>query len=475
VSENREPLWEAKRPSERVLVIDDDHGIGDCVELLLQRAGHDCVIARRGLEGLGHLKAGGFDLVITDLRLPDSSGLDIVAAAKAQYPEMPVIMMTSYSSVESAIEALRRGANDYVIKPFDNDDFLFSIERALGERRTRLENVALKSTLRKTFTVSSIIGESDVIKRLLSMIQRVATTGANVLIQGESGTGKELVAQAIHFGGDRAHRPFVAVNCGAIPADLIESELFGHEKGAYTGATSASEGLIRQAAGGTLFLDEISEMPLNVQVKLLRVLQERQVRPLGSSRSYVTDARFLAASNRNLKANAEAGSFRSDLYYRLNVITINVPPLRERSDDVERLAGHFMQQFCSRFGSSVSGMDKEFIEFLHRHTWPGNVRELQNVIERAIILAESDVLTVSDLEEMIAAPPRVLPGPGQGGTPLSIEEYTKEVIALYQDRYGEAELAALLGIGRKALWVRRRQWGLYRQCERSGGNPESSQ
>lgn len=474
MNESKETNCEAKRPSERVLVIDDDHGIGDCVELLLQRAGHDCVVARKGLEGLAHLKAGGFDLVITDLRLPDASGLDIVAAAKEQHPEIQVIMMTSYSSVESAIEALRRGANDYVIKPFDNDDFLFSVERALGERRTRLENVALKCTLRKSFAGSSIIGESDVVKRLLSMVQRVATTGANVLIQGESGTGKELVAQAIHFGGDRAHRAFVAVNCGAIPADLIESELFGHEKGAYTGATSASEGLIRQAAGGTLFLDEISEMPLNVQVKLLRVLQERQVRPLGSSRSYVTDARFLAASNRNLKASAEAGSFRSDLYYRLNVITINVPPLRERSDDVELLARHFMQQFCSRFGSSVIGMDKDFIEFLHRHTWPGNVRELQNVIERAIILADGDVLTVSDLEEMIAAPERVLPAPGQGGAPLSIEEYTKEVIALYQGRYGEAELAALLGIGRKALWARRRQWGLYRQCERSGGGLERS-
>ncbi|MBC7481859.1 MAG: sigma-54-dependent Fis family transcriptional regulator [Rhizobacter sp.] len=464
--------FEANRPNERVLVIDDDMGIGDCVELLLQRAGHECVVARRGQSGLDHLKAGGFDLVITDLRLPDASGLDIVATAKARHPDMQVILMTSFSSVENAIEALRRGANDYIIKPFDNDDFMFSVERALSERRTLMENAALKRTLRKVFTGSSIIGESEVVKKLLSMIQRVAATEASVLIQGESGTGKELVAQAIHFGGARAHRPFVAVNCGAIPADLIESELFGHEKGAYTGASAATEGLIRQAGGGTLFLDEISEMPLNVQVKLLRVLQERQVRPLGSARSYVTDTRFLAASNRNLKASAEAGSFRLDLYYRLNVITINVPPLRERGGDVELLARHFMQQFCRRFGSSVSGMDRDFVEFLHRHAWPGNVRELQNVIERAIILADGNVLTVSDLEEMIAAPPRTRPAPTQGGAPLSIEEYTREVIALYQDRYGEAELAALLGIGRKALWVRRRQWGLYRQRERGSADVE---
>lgn len=470
----KEVLCEGRHPRERVLVIDDDHGIGDCVELLLQRAGHPCVVARLGGEGLEHLASGGFGLVITDLRLPDASGLDIVAAAKAHHPDTQVILMTSFSSVESAIEALRRGANDYVIKPFDNDDFLFSVERALGERRTRLENVALKRSLRKAFTGSSIVGESEPVKRLLSMIQRVAATEANVLIQGESGTGKELVAQAIHFGGERAHGPFVAVNCGAIPADLIESELFGHEKGAYTGASVATEGLIRQANGGTLFLDEISEMPLNVQVKLLRVLQERQVRPLGSSRSHATDTRFLAASNRNLKASAESGSFRADLYYRLNVITINVPPLRERGDDVELLARHFMRQFCSRFGSSVSGMDPDFIDFLHRHHWPGNVRELQNVIERAIILADTDLLRVSDLEEMIAAPVRVMPAPAQGGVPLSIEEYTREVILLYQDRYGEAELAALLGIGRKALWVRRRQWGLFRSRERTGSDAAAS-
>ena len=457
------------RPVAQVLVVDDDRGICECVEMLLERAGHASVITHLGVDGLARLASREFDLVITDLRLPDASGLDIVAAVKAVHPETQVILMTSFSSVESAIEALRRGANDYVIKPFDNDDFLFSVERALGERRTRKENAALKRNLKKVFTQHAIIGESDGVKRLLAMIQRVAATEANVLIQGESGCGKELVAQAIHFGGSRAQRPFVAVNCGAIPADLIESELFGHEKGAYTGATSASEGLIREASGGTLFLDEISEMPLAAQVKLLRVLQERQVRPLGSSQSFLTDTRFLAASNRNLKESAERGSFRADLYYRLNVIAIHVPPLRERGADIELLARHFMHQFCQKFGSPVTRMHKEFVAFLHRHTWPGNVRELQNVIERAVILADSDVLTLSDLEEMIATPDndaRSAAVPDGSGLPLSIEDYTKEVITQYQDRYGEAELAALLGIGRKALWVRRHHWNLYRPTER---------
>ncbi len=459
----------------QILVVDDDRGICDCVEILLEQAGHASVISRVGRDGLAQIERREFDLVITDLRLPDASGLDIVAAAKAAHPDTPVILMTSFSSVENAIEALRRGANDYIIKPFDNDDFMFSVERALRERRTRMENVALRRSLTKALTHHAIIGESDGVKRLLAMIQRVAATEANVLIQGESGTGKELVAQAIHFGGSRAHRPFVAVNCGAIPADLIESELFGHEKGAFTGATSASEGLIREAGGGTLFLDEISEMPLGVQVKLLRVLQERQVRPLGSNQSYLTDARFLAASNRNLKDSAESGSFRADLYYRLNVITIHVPPLRERGADIELLARHFVRQFCLKFGSRVTGMHKEFVEFLNRHPWPGNVRELQNVIERAVILADSDVLTLSDLEEVISTPAKDALAPKGSGLPLSIEDYTKEIITQYQDQYGEAELAALLGIGRKALWVRRHHWGLHWERERGGSVSAAAQ
>jgi DNA-binding NtrC family response regulator len=447
---------------ERVLVIDDDYGVGDCVEMLLTRAGHSCVVTRCGKDGIAQLRSQEFDLVITDLRLPDASGLDIVATSKSTNPETQVILMTSFSSVENAVEALRRGANDYIIKPFDNDDFLFSVQRALGERRMRRENVALKRSLKKAYARNVIIGESEGVKRLHAMIQRVAATEANVLIQGESGTGKELVAQAIHFGGNRAQKPFVAVNCGAIPADLIESELFGHAKGAFTGAASASEGLIREASGGTLFLDEISEMPLNVQVKLLRVLQERQVRPLGSSQSYITDTRFLAATNRNLKEAAESGAFRADLYYRLNVIAIHVPPLRERGQDVELLARHFIRHFADKFNSRVGDMDRDFVDFLHRHTWPGNVRELQNVIERAVILADADTLNSSDLEEMIAQPPKAVAPPASGGLPLSVEEYIKEVILLYQDRYGEAELAALLGIGRKALWMRRRNWNLHR-------------
>ena len=460
--------------SEQILVVDDDYNVGDCVEMLLQRSGHECVVARTGAQGLEKIKTREFDMVITDLRLPDASGLDIVAAAKAANPETQVILMTSFSSVENAIEALRRGANDYIIKPFDNDDFLFSVERALGERRTRKENVALKRSLRKAFTQNEIIGASEGIKRLQAMIERVAGTDANVLIQGESGTGKELVAQAIHFGGGRANRPFVPVNCGAIPSELIESELFGRAKGAYTGAVTASEGLIREASGGTLFLDEISEMPLNIQVKLLRVIQERQVRPLGSGQSYSTDTRFLAASNRNLKESAENGSFRADLFYRLNVITIHVPPLRERGCDIEVLARHFMQKFSRKCGNRVHDMRQDFVDLLKQYSWPGNVRELQNVIERAVILADSELLTAAELEDMIAMPTKGAPVSRIEGAPLSIEEYIREVITLYQDSHSEIALAAILGIGRKALWMRRRNWGLYRDGDRGTTTPDGS-
>ncbi len=455
-----------------VLIVDDDHGVGDCIELLLQGRGYACVVVRNATDALRQVAAWEFDLVITDLRLPDGSGLDVLAAARAAHSQTQVILMTSFSSVESAIEALRRGASDYVIKPFDNDDFLFCVERALDERRTRRENVALKRSLRKAFDQNEIVGQSEGIKRLLALIARVADTDANVLIQGESGTGKELVAQAIHFHGNRANRAFVPVNCGAIPGELIESELFGHARGAFTGAATASEGLIREAGGGTLFLDEISEMPLNTQVKLLRVIQERQVRPLGSAQSYQTDARFVAASNRNLKEGAESGSFRADLFYRLNVITITVPPLRERGADIELLAHRFMLQFSRKFGRHVRGMRDDFIELLRRYSWPGNVRELRNVIERAVILAEGEWLTTAELEDMIA-----LPAPDTlvlklEGAPLSIEEYIREVITLYQGSHSETALAAILGIGRKALWMRRRNWGLYRDAERAPEAPD---
>ncbi|MDY7547710.1 sigma-54 dependent transcriptional regulator [Glaciimonas sp. CA11.2] len=459
---------ETKPHAERVLIVDDDRGIVECVKWILEAKGYDCAVTYTGADGMSMLQSRGFDLVITDLKLPDMTGLEIIGAVKNMELDLPVILMTSFSSVESAIEALRKGAVDYIIKPFHNDDFGFAVDRAMNERRDRRENVVLKRQLRKVYTKNQIIGESENVRKLQAMIQRIAPTEANVLIQGESGTGKELVAQALHYGGPRAERPFVPVNCGAIPSELLESELFGHTKGAFTGAVTANEGLIRQASGGTLFLDEISEMPLNVQVKLLRVIQERQVRPVGSTQTYVTDTRFVAASNRNLKIEAEKGNFRADLFYRLNVIAIQVPPLRDRADDIEILAQHFLEYHCQKLGGRKCQMSQEFIHFLNNYEWPGNVRELENLIERVVILADSDVLTSVDLVDMLSIPSseeKVNAPPHHSGVPLSIEEYTKETILLHQDTHTEAELAAILGIGRKALWIRRREWGLLKESK----------
>jgi transcriptional regulator with PAS, ATPase and Fis domain len=303
---------------------------------------------------------------------------------------------------------------------------------------------------------------------------KVAASDANVLIQGESGTGKELVAQAIHNASPRAERPFVPINCGAIPSELLESELFGHTKGAYTGAVTASEGLIREAHGGTLFLDEISELAPVLQVKVLRVIQDKQVRPLGSRHVYHTDVRILAATNRDLKQAMEQGQFRADLYYRLNVIGIHVPPLRERGNDVEILARHFIELLSRRLGKRITGMAEDLGDFLHAYHWPGNVRELENLIERAVILADSEILSCQDLVE--AAPPGIKNALDPFTTmalerALTIEKYIEEFVRRYQQHYSESELATMLGIGRKALWVRRNRWGLQRGTARPFRRP----
>jgi len=448
---------------EHVLVIDDDESVGRCVECILQTAGHKAAFCDSGAAGLARLGQESFDLVITDLKLPDLSGLDVVRAVKERGDDLPVILMTSYSSVESAVDALRIGATDYLIKPFRNDDFAFAVRRALDERRLRRENAVLKRNLKKAYSGNKIIGESAPMRRVLALIERVAATHANVLLQGESGTGKELVAQAIHFSGPCADGPFVPVNCGAIPSELIESELFGHVKGAFTGAVGSSEGLIREASAGTLFLDEISELPLHLQVKLLRVIQERQVRPLGSAHTHTVHTRFIAASNRDLKAETERGAFRADLFYRLNVINIAIPPLRERGRDIEILARHFLQQHNRKLGKRIRGFGEDFVRFLQGYAWPGNVRELENLIERAVILSEADVLTCDDLLDMMPRVAKAEAAKEPAAGPLSVESYVREFIVQNQASHTETELAAMLGMGRKALWIRRRRWGLYRQ------------
>jgi len=448
---------------ERILVIDDDPGLSEVVQLLLAGEGYRTEMTGTVRDGLRAVHASVVDLVITDLKLPDATGLDAIRGLREVDREIPIILMTSYSSVESAVEALRNGAVDYIIKPFNNDDFLHAVARALNERRIRRENALLKRSLRKAYADRRIIGESAGIKRVHDLVRKVAPSDANVLISGESGTGKELVARSIHRASGRAEGPFVAINCGAIPSELLESELFGHVKGAFTGATHSTEGLIREAHGGTLFLDEISELAPALQVKLLRVLQDREVRPVGGGKHvFHVDVRFVAATNRELDELVGGGGFREDLFYRLNVIGIHVPALRERGKDVRLLADYFVEVYGRKLGKKIRGLGPDLAAFLERHSWPGNVRELENLIERAVILADSDLLTCTELSDrMTAAGSRRSASPAPE-RPLSVEEYIRETVGRYQDRYSETELARLLGIGRKALWTRRREWGLLR-------------
>ena len=453
---------------ERILVIDDDPGLAEVIVMLLAGEGYRVEHAATVRAGLAQIAATEFDLVITDLKLPDGTGVDAIRPIKEIRRDLPIILMTSYSSMESAIGALRNGAVDYIIKPFDNENFLHATERALAERRVLRENAILKRNLNKVKAELEIIGESEGIKRVTAMMRKVAPADASVLIRGESGTGKELVAVGIHIASPRGDGPFVPINCGAIPAELLESELFGHVKGAFTGATHTTEGLIREAHGGTLFLDEISELAPGLQVKLLRVLQDREVRPVGGKQAFKVDVRFIAATNKDLKQAMADGRFREDLFYRLNVINIEVPPLRERAGDVRLLAQHFIDRHSRRMGKRIHALSHDLGEFLTQYAWPGNVRELDNLIERAVILADAEVLTSNDMAEMLPAAARQ-PGAhalhaasDERGRPLSVEDYMRETVERYQDRYSEIELATMLGIGRKALWMRRRQWGLKR-------------
>ena len=462
----------AVRKSE-ILVVDDDDGIRAGIELLLSDGPYEVTFKTSMADAREALAAYAFDLVITDLRLGGDSGLEVIRCAKEADSMVPVILMTSFSSMESAIAALRLGASEYIIKPFNNDEFLHACNRALDERKLRQENAVLRRTLRKSRDRKPMVGEHPKICRVLEMVRKVASSEATVLISGESGTGKELVAQALHFDSARADGPLVVVNCGAIPSELVESALFGHVKGAFTGAVGHSEGLIREANGGTLFLDEIGDLPLALQVKFLRVLEDRQVRAVGAREVHRVDVRIVAATNKDLKRAIACGEFRSDLFYRLNVLELTVPPLRERGRDIDLLAQYFIDQYATKLGKDITGLDREFTDFIRAYDWPGNVRELQNLIERAVILADGEILVYSDLADGLIAVTSTTTQIDSIENPVSVEGYIKQVVLKFQNNLSEVELANMLGIGRKALWMRRRRWGLLRQgrgTQESDGN-----
>lgn len=441
----------------RVLIVEDEPIIRSELRRLLQRHGHDVSESGTVEEALV-ADPSNFDLIISDLRLPGALGTDLIDPDGGT----PVIIMTSFATVRSAVEAMKQGAVDYISKPFDSDELLLTVERVIRESRMARQNVALKKDVERTWGVAGIVGQCERMKNVMARVERVAPTDATVLVLGDSGTGKELIARAIHARSPRADAAFVAVNCAAIPEGLIESELFGHEKGAFTGATRQHEGLVETAHGGTLFLDEAGELPPSAQARLLRVLQESEVRHVGSTKTRKVDVRVIAATHRDLPELVRTGAFREDLYFRLRVLDIHLPPLREREGDIVELAGHLLMRACLKVGRSGLVLSDAAREALEAHSWPGNVRELENAIERAVILCDGPVIEpdLLGLERVSRAP---APRADTADLDLSLEEYFRAFVLQHQDALGETELAKKLGISRKALWERRQKLGIPRK------------
>ena len=380
-----------------ILVCDDDASLREMLQILLRREGYDVDVVDGVHAARDRLaSADPYDAVITDLAMPDGSGMEVLDAVRARAPGTQTLMITAYATTEQAVEAMRKGAYDYVQKPFKNHELLATLEKALEKRAIVAENESLRAQVKSRWTEGQLIGKSAAMDRLRDLITRIAGSTTSVLITGESGTGKEMVARALHYQSPRAERPFVVLNCGAVPENLIETELFGHTKGAFTGATTSKEGLFRAAEGGTLFLDEVGELPLPLQVKLLRVLQDRKVRPVGGSAEVEIDVRVLAATNRDVEAEVAGGTFREDLFYRLNVIRIDAPPLRHRPEDIPILAEHFLKKHAALQGRRLA-LAPEATRWLAQQAFPGNVRELENTIERGVTLAVGATITREDL------------------------------------------------------------------------------
>jgi two-component system response regulator PilR (NtrC family) len=385
----------------RLLVVDDERSMRELLAIVLGREGFEVVVAENGRQALAELERRPVDLLISDIHMPDMTGLEVLRAARSLNPDLAGIMVTAFASTETAIEALRMGAYDYIHKPFNVDELKIVVRGALERRQLKRENVLLKRALQETHQFSNIIGRSETMVAVFELIETIAQTTSTVLVTGESGTGKELAARAIHFNSLRKDRPFVAVNCGALTETLLESELFGHVKGSFTGASSNKKGLIEVADKGTIFLDEIGEMSPLMQVKLLRVLQERAFRRVGGTEETPADIRIIAATNRDLAQMVAEGRFREDLYYRINVIPLHLPPLRERTEDISLLAHHFVERFAREMGKSVQGLANESLDLLRRYHWPGNIRELENAMERAVALERTPLILPSSLPAAI--------------------------------------------------------------------------
>ena len=436
-----------------ILVVDDEKDICMALNILLTKDGHVVKEAHNGEQAIERIKKEDFDIILTDIKMGKMDGFEVLKEAQKISPETSVIMMTAFASVGSAVEAMRAGATDYITKPFINDEIRLTIRRILQSRALQMENLILRQELsQRPAAFSKIIGSSEPMQRVFSVMEKVIPSKSNILITGDSGTGKGLVAQAIHEAGPRRDKPFICINCGAIPENLLESELFGHKKGSFTSAVDDKKGLITMAHGGTLFLDEVGELPAALQVKLLHVIQTRELTPVGDTRVITVDVRIIAATNADLMQRVKEGRFREDLYYRLNVIEINMPALRERSDDIPVLIKHYLDVFAKEAGKNLKDIDYEAMQALLAYDWPGNIRELRNTMERAVVLADGDLITIHDLPDKF----RTLDVEGVSTSSLrqALDNFEREYIkrSLTENKGSKETAANKLGIDLATLY-----------------------
>ena len=453
---------------ETVLIVDDEKNYPLILRAVLEEEGFEALTAYSGEEALTVLKNSDIDLVLTDMKMPSLDGIELLERIKEKDPELPVIMMTAHGTVEKAVEAMQKGAYNYILKPFDNERLIIYVNKAIQMYRVIKENRRLRETVKSQYSFGNIIGKSSKMQDIFELIYKVAPATASILIEGESGTGKDLVAKSIHYNSPRRDYPFIAINCSALAENLLESELFGHEKGAFTGAVATKKGRFELAEGGTLFLDEIGELSSSLQVKLLRVLQDKIFERVGGMRQVAVNFRLITATNKRLREEVQKGHFREDLYYRLNVVYIDLPPLRQRSEDLRLLVDHFIDKYAAerRMGVPVKGIEREVEQIFYRHDWPGNVRELENTIERAMVLCPDDIIRVSDLprdfRSSLTGEPHLENIPVNAKLSETLTDIERKMLlrALKNCNNVQSEAAQLLGIGRSGFNKKLKKYGI---------------
>lgn len=451
-----------KMEKPKIIVVDDEESMGKFMQIMLSKEGYEVTRVQSGPEALEELKNRKFDLVIADLMMPKMDGIKLLSEVKNIDPNLSFIVMTAFASVDTAIDAMKKGAFDYITKPFKVEEIKLTIKKSLDQKRLTQENLQLRSQLKKEFGLENFISKSPGILKLKELAVKVAASDSTVLIQGESGTGKELVAKAIHTHSPRSGNPFISINCAALPESLLESELFGHIKGSFTGAIKDKEGLFKAADGGTFFLDEVGETSAAIQVKLLRVLEEKEITPVGGTKKIPVDVRLIAATNSNLEEEVKNGKFRADLFYRLNVIQINIPPLRDRKEDIPLLSHYFIQKYCQQLNLKEKKLAPETLQILSEYSWPGNVRELENTLESAVVLAKGEIIQPEDLPGKIREKTPTPVVSESGHLTPALEEIEKSYIfwVLNQTGWNKSKAASILGIDNSTLYRKIERYGL---------------